>query len=47
LSGSFLVSQEIIQEAVLESVPPHDWSSLEKHIQGLPFKQWKEHIFVH
>jgi lipoate---protein ligase len=47
LSGSFLVSQDIIQEAVLESEPPHDWSSLEKHIHGLPFKQWKEHIFVH
>jgi len=47
LSGSFLVSQDIIQEVVFESEPPHDWSSLKKHLQGLPFKQWKEHIFVH
>jgi len=55
LNGSFLVlrqaqdgiSQDVIQEAVLDSEPPHDWSSLENHLQGLPFKQWKEHIFVH
>ncbi|MBI3168005.1 MAG: lipoate--protein ligase family protein [Chloroflexi bacterium] len=46
LNGSFLVSQDLIQEVILESEPIGDWSSMEEHLQGMPFKQWKEQVLV-
>ena len=47
LNGSFLVSQDVIQEAVLESEPTDDWSVMEQQLKGLPFNQWKEQTLVH
>lgn len=47
LNGSILVSQDVIQEAVLVSEPTHDWSVIEQQLKGLPFKKWKEHTLVH
>ncbi len=47
LNGSFLVSQDVIQEAVLVSEPTDDWSVIEQQLKGLPFKEWKEQTLVH
>lgn len=54
LSGSFLVlrqaqgdvSQDIIQEAILESEPANDWSFLQEQLRGASFKEWKERILL-
>jgi lipoate-protein ligase A len=42
LKGSFLVSQDAIQEAILESEPANDWSFLQEQLRGVSFKDWKE-----
>ncbi|HUG33606.1 MAG TPA: hypothetical protein VMJ90_02460 [Anaerolineales bacterium] len=47
LNGSFLVSHDLIQEAILESEPANDWSFMREHLRGVPFKDWQEHILVH
>jgi lipoate-protein ligase A len=44
LNGSFLVSQDRIQEAILESEPANDWSFLQGRLRGVLFKQWKEQV---
>jgi lipoate---protein ligase len=46
LNGSFLVSQDVIQEAVLESEPANDWSFLQEQLRGASFKEWKEQALV-
>lgn len=47
IQGSFLVSQDVIQEAVLESDPANNWNTMENHLCGVPFKEWKEQVLVH
>lgn len=44
LNGSFLVSQDVIQEAILESEPANDWSFLQEQLRGASFKEWKEQV---
>lgn len=44
LNGSFLVSQDVIQEAILESEPANDWSFLQEQLRGASFKKWKEQV---
>lgn len=44
LNGSFLVSSDVIQEAILESQPAADWSFLQEQLRGASFKEWKERI---
>jgi hypothetical protein len=46
LQGSFMVSQGIIQEVILESNPENDWSFMEENLRGVPFVQWKEQVLV-
>lgn len=46
LKGSFLVSQDVIQEAILESEPANDWSFLQEQLRGASFKEWKEQVLV-
>lgn len=46
LNGSFLVSHDLIQEAILESEPANDWSFIREHLRGVPFREWQEHILV-
>lgn len=44
LNGSFLVSHDVIQEALLESEPANDWSFLQEQLRGASFKGWKEQV---
>lgn len=46
LKGSFLVSDDLIQEAILESEPANDWGFMEESLRGVLFDQWKEQIPV-
>lgn len=47
IQGSFLVSQDVIQEAILESEPANDWNYIENQLRGMPFNDWKEQVLVH
>ncbi|MCB9112924.1 MAG: lipoate--protein ligase family protein [Anaerolineales bacterium] len=42
--GTFWLSEEIIQEAVLESAPERDWKSVEQILRGVAFKDWQEKL---
>lgn len=42
--GNFWLNSEIIQAAMLESEPNHDWQSTEKQLCGVNFKAWKDQI---
>lgn len=46
LNGSFLVSQNLIEEAIFESEPANDWSFLQEQLRGMTFKEWKEQVLV-
>ncbi len=46
LWGSFLVSQEHIQDVILESKPASDWEFLRTQLRGIPFAEWKEHVLA-
>ncbi len=44
VQGSFWLSEDVIQSAILQSTPKRDWSSVEKNLCGSLFKDWKENI---
>jgi lipoate-protein ligase A len=46
IQGSFLVSQDVIQEAILESEPANDWNLIENHLAGTSFNEWKGQTLV-
>lgn len=47
LRGSFHLNQEVIQETILESDPPHDWRPVEKQLHGTLFSEWQNHVPIH
>jgi len=47
VNGSFWVSQDVIQTAILESEPTRGWQPVEEKLKGTPFKEWQEQIHVH
>ncbi|MEW6083037.1 MAG: hypothetical protein AB1607_00425 [Chloroflexota bacterium] len=47
LNGSFLVSQNVIQEAILESEPASNWSFLQEQLRGASFQKWQEKVHAH
>jgi hypothetical protein len=42
--GSFWLSEEIIQEAILRSSPEREWKFEEEKLRGTSFKDWKENL---
>jgi lipoate---protein ligase len=42
--GSFWLTEDVIKEAVLESVLEQNWASVEQRLQGTLFKEWKEQL---
>jgi lipoate-protein ligase A len=44
LNGSFLVMQDVIQEAILDSEPANDWNFLQEQLRGAALSKWKEQI---
>jgi len=44
VKGSFWLVEDVIKEAVLESVPEQQWSSSEQRLQGTPFKGWMKRL---
>lgn len=44
LRGSFWTMDNTIQEAMLESTPPHSWHSIEQALHGCSYPEWKERL---
>ncbi|MBK8825009.1 MAG: lipoate--protein ligase family protein [Anaerolineales bacterium] len=42
--GSFWLSDDVIQEVILQSTPERDWSFEEEKLRGILFSDWKENI---
>lgn len=42
--GSFWLSEDVIQEVILQSTPERDWSFEEEKLRGILFSDWKENI---
>jgi lipoate---protein ligase len=44
VQGSFWVSGEVIQFAILHSSPEKDWIAVEQSLRGVVFKDWKSNL---
>jgi lipoate---protein ligase len=44
--GTFLISNDVIKIAKLESEPIHEWQLVEEKLKGIRFKGWQEHLYV-
>lgn len=42
--GSFWLSEEVIQEVILQSTPERNWGLIEQRLCGTPFKVWRENL---
>jgi lipoate-protein ligase A len=47
LKGNFLVSNGLIQEAIIESEPASLLGFMQNNLRGAPLKEWKEQALVH
>jgi len=46
VQGSFWLSEDVIQSAILHSNPEREWDFVVKKLSGTSFKDWKENLLL-
>jgi len=46
VQGSFWLSEDVIQSAILQSTPEREWDFVVQKLSGTSFKDWKQNLFL-